>query len=323
MNNFAQPKLELAGERGGPSALPAQNQSKNVQTNAVHGRLRRFAVHRLTEVEAKVQPESPADYNLSYQAVTFRSRDGLQLKGWLVPAPDSKATVIIAHGYTRNKTDGLLYGWWLWQAGYSLFMFDFRGHGQSESSHGTSIGYMERLDILGAVDYLVGRGEQSIALFGISMGASSSILAAVESPYVKAVVADSPYAYLYRSIATQVSKFYKAPRWLAKPIAKFALGAVADYHGYQAAQSHPIDYVSRLAPRPLLLIHGQADTLTEAENSQLLYRLAAEPKQIWLEPGVEHAQMYRVRPHEYRLRVVEFLNKVNWVAPQTLLDGQI
>ena len=46
--------------------------------------------------------------------------------------------------------------------------------------------------------------------------------------------------------------------------------------------------VGELAPKPILLIHGDADTILSHESSQALYDRAAEPKTIKILPGVGH-----------------------------------
>ncbi len=43
-----------------------------------------------------------------------------------------------------------------------------------------------------------------------------------------------------------------------------------------------------LAPKPLLLIHGGADTILSHESSQALYDRAGEPKTLRILPGVGH-----------------------------------
>jgi len=46
--------------------------------------------------------------------------------------------------------------------------------------------------------------------------------------------------------------------------------------------------VGELAPKPLLLVHGTADTILSHESSQALYDRAQEPRTIKLMPGADH-----------------------------------
>ena len=46
--------------------------------------------------------------------------------------------------------------------------------------------------------------------------------------------------------------------------------------------------VNQLAPRPLLLIHGTADTVLRDESSRLIFERAGEPKTLKLFSGANH-----------------------------------
>jgi fermentation-respiration switch protein FrsA (DUF1100 family) len=51
---------------------------------------------------------------------------------------------------------------------------------------------------------------------------------------------------------------------------------------------NPIQWVDKIAPRPLLILHGEKDELIEVAHARSLYDRAAEPKQFVLVPGGEH-----------------------------------
>lgn len=272
-----------------------------------------YAIQRLCKVARSPKNQTPAAYGLAYEEVSFESADKIQLKGWFVPAHEGTITVIVAHGYRSNKSGNLAYAEWLQQAGYNVFLLDFRGHGQSgDAGKGTSIGIMERLDLHGAVEYLRSRGQANIAVLGTSMGAAAAILAAAENPSIKAVIADSAYAQLYRSIHTQVAVTWKIPRLVALPVAHYLYRTIARHHGFDPKVVHPVNAVNRLVAGSLLLLHGEADTLTEVVNSRMLQASAQQPCELWTLPGVEHTQLFKVRPDEYKSRVLAFLSTVKW-----------
>ena len=72
------------------------------------------------------------------------------------------------------------------------------------------------------------------------------------------------------------------------------------------AAASPLRAVPRIAPRPLLLIHGDADTLIPDADSKALFAAAGEPKDFWSAPGSSHVQAFRDHPDEYRRRVLAF-----------------
>lgn len=290
---------------------PARHSLESKRFNPVM-MLNDYVVKRLCGVPRSPKNQTPDAFGLAYEEVSFQSEDNLRLEGWFIPAQDAKVTVIVAHGYKSNKNGYLAYADFLNKAGYNVFMLDFRGHGQSEGPKGTSIGYMERLDLHGAVNYLSERGQTNLAVLGSSMGAAAAILAAAENPGIQAVIADSAYAHLYRSIRTQVITLYKVPSLLAGPFSRYIYRTIAKHHGFDRKEAHPVNHVHKLAPGALLLFHGEADRLTEVENSYKLQAAAQQPCELWTLPGVEHTKLFKAQPDEYKSRVLAFLAGVKW-----------
>jgi fermentation-respiration switch protein FrsA (DUF1100 family) len=52
----------------------------------------------------------------------------------------------------------------------------------------------------------------------------------------------------------------------------------------------PADLVERIAPTPLLIVHGRDDHYFDEENAWLLYRQAREPKRLLLASRFGHAE---------------------------------
>ena len=52
----------------------------------------------------------------------------------------------------------------------------------------------------------------------------------------------------------------------------------------------PVEVIDRIAPRPLLLIHGVEDEIIPVASAHVLYRRAGEPKELWLMDGLKHCQ---------------------------------
>ncbi|MEI6046666.1 MAG: alpha/beta fold hydrolase [Chloroflexota bacterium] len=285
----------------------------------------RKAIRRLVMLNRFLSEKTPKEAGLPFEEVWFKSRDGLKLHGWFIPAQDSlagKATIIMGHGHSGSKVADLHYAAFFRQGGYSVFMLDFRGHGQSEGPKGTSMGYWERYDIAGVVDWLLGRGLTRFGIFGISMGAAIAILAAAENPLIKAVVADSAYAHLPRAISHEIQRSYGLPVWLAQPLGWWAYAMVAKHHGFSFWEGHSAEVVAKIAPRPLLIIHAEEDNVTPVENAQILFQRALHPKELWIQPGIGHVEGYNKFGVRYEQRVLEFLDRVNWQATTAPLPSQ-
>ena len=56
-----------------------------------------------------------------------------------------------------------------------------------------------------------------------------------------------------------------------------------------SSQTYGSTGAAKLAPRPLLLIHGEDDTRLPAACSQQIYDWALEPKELVLYPGAGHS----------------------------------
>ena len=58
--------------------------------------------------------------------------------------------------------------------------------------------------------------------------------------------------------------------------------------GYYLQTISPIDWIDGISPRPLLLVHGDADELIPLKHAHRLYQKAGEPKELKIIPGAKH-----------------------------------
>src|SRR5262245_46594658 len=146
---------------------------------------------------------SPLDYlRLQGEPVVFPAFDGSRLAGMIVraePGAVRRGMVIFAHEFCSDMQSCARYCRRLHEAGYEVFTFDFRGHGQSECEPNYTprqwVTDRELDDMRGAIAFaeywLEERGlPRRIGLFGISRGACAAIAVAAEDPAVRVVVSD-------------------------------------------------------------------------------------------------------------------------------------
>ncbi|MBV7330817.1 hypothetical protein KFU94_21755 [Chloroflexi bacterium TSY] len=156
---------------------------------------------------AKRQPIicTPADYDLAYEDLFFFSQDGLMLKGWWIPAETvarvngQEPVVIVLHPMFGNR-QGLCTKHQAWpplfsidvdllkiaetfhKAGYTVFMIDFRSHGESQAGLCAG-GLTEDQDVMGAVDYVFRRLAADdptipiVGVIGFGLGATAALAA--------------------------------------------------------------------------------------------------------------------------------------------------
>lgn len=254
---------------------------------------------------------SPADHDLTFESVTFLSADGLSLVGWFIFPRNGRgngAAIILCHGYGSMRAEMLPEAATLTGHGYSALLFDFRGHGESEGDLVT-MGYDEVQDVQAAVAYLLTRPDvepDRIGVLGHSMGGATVVRAAAQTPELKAVVAEGAYASLADTIANDFTNLTGLPRFPFAPLV-VALGEWQT--GLNTSLVRPVDDIARLSPRPVLLIHGLADTVIPPENARRLYQAAREPKSLWLPEEVGHAASARQQLAEFEARVIAFFDE--------------
>jgi uncharacterized protein len=267
---------------------------------------------------------TPAQYGLKFAYVTFPAReDSLQIKGWFIPGvlPDGRLTadrtLLVVHGTWKNRSDpdaGVLeLSAALARRGFAVLAFDMRGHGESAPAP-LSMGIQEQRDVLGAVDFLQRgrlpypelRRPRIIAGWGVSLGGASLLFAAAREPAIRAVVSDCAYADVTPIFEREIPMRGGLPPMFTP--GAFVMGRVLYGVDYYAAR--PVDVIARIAPRPLLLIHGSADDYIPPSNMDQLYAAASGAPgahvQEWLVPGAKHAQSFHTMGAQYVDRVVAF-----------------
>ena len=221
--------------------------------------------------------------------------DGLELRGELhIPSRDEvHPALCICHGIPAAPPDPNDRGYTLLaerfcHAGFITLIFNFRGTGKSQGN----------LDLLGwtrdlraALDFLYDLKEvdkNHICLLGFSGGAAVSLYAAAHDPRVSLVVtcacpADFHSLHQRQTPLEAVQRFRQ-------------IGAIRDkdfppsieqwQKGFETIT--PLNWVDKISPRPLLLVHGDADELIPLEHARRLYQKAKEPKELKVVPGAQH-----------------------------------
>ena len=52
----------------------------------------------------------------------------------------------------------------------------------------------------------------------------------------------------------------------------------------------PADAAARIAPTPLLIVHGDQDGYFPVDHAKQLYAAAHDPRELWIVPGFGHAE---------------------------------
>ncbi len=240
-----------------------------------------------------------------FEEVRLTTEDGVALSGWWLPRPGTERVVIGLAGHRSSKTDLLGIGSYLWRSGNNVLLFDWRSRGQSDIAE-HSLAYYELRDAEAAVAYTLSRVPNArLGVIGYSMGASVAILLMAKTPQIRAVVADSPFTGIREVVAAGVKR-YRLPAGVVVPLADALNGW---RYGYRFGAVRPIEAVAAISPRPLLLIHGSADSLIPISHAHQIFAAAREPKQLWVFEGVEHCGGYFADRPAYTQRVAQFFEQ--------------
>jgi fermentation-respiration switch protein FrsA (DUF1100 family) len=185
--------------------------------------------------------------------------------------------------------------------GFAVLIFNFRGTGGSQGNFDI-LGWT--YDLSAAIDYLCDLPEMNgsrLSLLGFSGGAAVSVCVAAQDERVSSVAACA--------CPVEFDSLLAAGDESQSIIDHFrSIGIIRD-RGFPASnedwidsfwQVSPINYVSRISPRPLMLVHGDQDEVVPVSHARRLYAQAGEPKQLVIIEGAGH----RLRQDEQAMDVV-------------------
>jgi dipeptidyl aminopeptidase/acylaminoacyl peptidase len=243
---------------------------------------------------------TPRDLKMNYQDVSFKTADGLTLRGWYIPAAKrTEKTLILLHGYPADKGN-ILPALAFLHEDFNLLLFDFRYLGRSEGSYSTA-GAKEVEDLLAAIQFLKSRGVKDVGVWGFSMGGAVALMAIEKAPEIRAVISESSYA----SLGEMAFELLRIPL-LNYPIA-YLVGLWAKlFLGIDVRDASPADRI-RNTTLPILLIHSSADAVIPFSHARLLQQaLAKNPNaEFWFHEEFAHGQL----ASDYRIRIKEFFLK--------------
>jgi len=250
---------------------------------------------------------TPADYGVEFEEVVFASTDGVALAGWYLGDGNRGASVVCAHGLFRSRLEVLERAVFLRQNGFNVLLFDSRRHGASGGDRIT-LGFKERLDVEAGIRFVKDRSPaDKIILFGVSMGAAASLLAAAETPDVLAVIADSSFLNFEHIVTHHLKLLFGLPRF---PLGDELVFFIERLAGFSKEDFDLETAVGRVGNRPILFIAGSEDERTPVALQERLFRAAeSEKSDLVVLDGATHGAAYRTRTEAYRNALLSFLSK--------------
>jgi len=237
---------------------------------------------------------------------------------------ERRAAFLVLHGFGSNKNsqNALAPCKVLDELGYVTLRFDMRGCGESEGAHGRVICLDQVEDTRNALAFLARHpsvAPDRIAVVGTSFGGAVAVYAAGIDERIAAVISNggwgngerkfrgqhaTPEAWARFTAMLAEGKRHRertgqslmVPRYEIVPIPESMRGHVVggsiQMFPAETAQSmydfRAEEVVGRIAPRPLLLLHSAADSVTPVEQSIGLFAHAGQPTELHLFADADH-----------------------------------
>jgi uncharacterized protein len=222
---------------------------------------------------------------------TFLNDRGLNLAGLMYAGSDPGTVVIVCHGFTGSKEGGgkaLIMAEELGKQGYSTLLFDFSGCGESEGSFFdiSLSGHIN--DIKCSVDYCFDLGFKFIITIGRSFGGTAVLCQGGYDQRVAGVSCWSAPAYPFKLFSERLKDNTAAENDFVQMSGQGGTVLVKKSF-FEDIKSHDVTgCASLISPRPLLVVHGEADDTVPLLNANDIYKTAGEPKSIKIISGADH-----------------------------------
>ena len=257
----------------------------------------------LTRPAVKPLEALPSDLGLPYEPVSFQSRDGIALPGWMIGPELPGPPVIILHGYTDRKSSYVYHARFLYEHGYPSVVYDQRGHGESAAGR-VSLGPLEARDAVAALEMLreAGRGERFV-VWGSSMGAAIALLAASQTVLVAGVISESSYETLEDVVADTLRIRYRVPRFPLVPAGLRIASLLAGVDLREVSISRAVASLEI----PIVFVSGEFDPRMTSDVGERLFSLASKGLGHIVVPGADHAECWALGQPKYGEHVLELI----------------
>ncbi|MEU3843872.1 alpha/beta fold hydrolase [Streptomyces sp. NPDC028635] len=229
----------------------------------------------------------------------LRTSDGVTIDALYEPGtgvsdtsapPSGRPVFVVAHGFTgevdrphvRRVARALAHRG-------AVVTFSFRGHGRSGGR--STVGDREVLDLEAAVRWARELGHTRVVTVGFSMGGSVVLRHAALHGGTDAVVSVSaPARWYYRGTAPMRRLHWLVTRPAGRLVGRYGLRTRIHHRDWDPVPLSPVEAVPRIAPTPLLIVHGDRDGYFPVDHPRMLAAAAGEHSELWLESGMGHAE---------------------------------
>ena len=242
---------------------------------------------------------TPEQAGLNFEDLYFTAEDGTSLNAWYIPAESTRTTILFCHGNAGNISNRLESIEQFHRLGLNVFIFDYRGYGQSKGSPDEEGTYQ---DAFAAWQYLIERKDlqpNEIIIFGRSLGGAVATWLATQTEPLGLIIESS-----FTSIPNLASKVY--PFIPVRLLSRF--------------QYNSEENIKRIKA-PVLVVHSRDDDIIPFDHGKSLFARASEPKRF-LEINGLHNDGYLISENDYLSGIAAFMrNHLNLTIENQIPDG--
>ena len=244
----------------------------------------------------------PLPKKFPVEAVTFPSKSGATISGWLVAGETNRGVVILQHGVHADKSTLVGRAKFLSAAGYAVLMFDFQAHGES-AGHVITFGFLESRDSQAAVEFVKNKFPgKPVAVIGVSLGAAAAVLA--NPPLdVQALVLEMMYPNIEDAVKDRI-EMRLGP--LGRCLSPLLTTQIPFRAGCSVESLSPLRAVAKITA-PKLFLAGTEDRETKFAEAKMIFTNAAEPKIFLAFDGARHEDLNHFAPEPYQKIILDFL----------------
>ncbi len=233
--------------------------------------------------DSSIVPTPAGNEFRGLETIELVAPDGIRLANWYWPG-SLPTTLVIFHGNAGHRGHRLEWLADLHRLGYGTFILDYRGYGGSEGSPSEQGLYMDAETV---IRWLKVKTNTQLVYFGESLGCGVAVEAATRIP-PESLILQSGFAS-GGDVAQNAYPFLPA-RWL-----------LTDRY----------DSVSKMQTIhcPVLVIHGDQDSIIPMRFGKALFDSANEPKEWSPIAGANHNDLSWVGGKEYLKTIDAFLRQ--------------
>ncbi len=262
-----------------------------------------IVLHLVYRAPRVAERTTPDHYGLHFSQHWLTGVRDKRLYAWLIPARESRTTLVVVHGWGANAEMMLPLAPAFHEAGMDVLLYDARSHGRSDGDSFSSLPRFAE-DLETVLDWIrERRPDHRLVVFGHSIGAAAAIFTASHRHDIDRVIGLSGFAHPRLVMSRHLDRPW-LPRFLRPLIIVYIQWVI----GHRFDDNAPMNRIAHIRC-PVLLAHGTDDPVVPISDMRLIAASATpqQPIRVLDIPGAKHATLKLFKQHADQL--IEFIHE--------------